>query len=166
MTDQPERLYPGTWAERKPDHPAVIMGGSGDVMTFAELHETACRVAQLYRSVGLETGDHVAICLENRREYLALAWGAVYAGVYCTAISSRLTAEELGYIIEDSESRIFITSPHKAAQVAELRDQLAGLDLLASIGGPVEGFQPLEDLLADQPAEELPDAVEGKAMLY
>jgi long-chain acyl-CoA synthetase len=61
---------------------------------------------------------------------------------------------------------VFITSPHKAGQVSELRDQLAGLDLLASVGGPVEGFQSLEDLLADQPAEELPDATEGRAMLY
>ena len=28
MADEPERLYPGTWAERDPDHPAVVMGGS------------------------------------------------------------------------------------------------------------------------------------------
>ena len=36
MSDQPERLYPGTWAERTPDHPAVIMGGSGEVVTYAQ----------------------------------------------------------------------------------------------------------------------------------
>ncbi len=166
MTDQPDRLYPGTWAERTPDHPAVIMAPSGEVVTYAECHELACRAAQLFRSVGLQPGDHIALCLENRREYLPLCWGAGYAGLYFTAISSRLTAEELGYIIEDSASRAFITSPHKADQVAELADQLGGLDLLASIGGTVDGFEPLEALLAAQPAEELPDAVEGRPMLY
>jgi acyl-CoA synthetase (AMP-forming)/AMP-acid ligase II len=159
-------LYPGAWAEATPDHPAVIMGGSGEVVTYAQLHDTALRLAQLLRSLGLKPGDHVALCLENRPEYLALTWGAKYAGVYYTAISSRLTAEELGYIIEDSESRVLITSPHKADQVGELGDQLHGLDLLASVGGHVEGFEPLEDLLAAQPAELLPDPVEGQAMLY
>jgi acyl-CoA synthetase (AMP-forming)/AMP-acid ligase II len=142
------------------------MGGSGEVVTYAQLHDTACRTAQLYRSIGLQPGDHVALCLENRAEFLPLCWGAIYAGLYFTAISSRLTAEELGYIVEDSDSRVLITSPHKADAVAQLMDQLAGLDLLASVGGPVDGFEPLEDLLAAQPAEELPEAVEGRAMLY
>jgi long-chain acyl-CoA synthetase len=166
-TDVPEpRLYPGTWAEQRPDHPAVIMGTSGEVITYAEMHDTACRLAQLLDSLGIEPGDHVALCLENRAEYLPLIWGARYAGVYFTAISSRLTADELGYIVEDSESRVLITSPAKADQVAALGDRLAGLDLLASVGGPVDGFQPLEDLLAAQPPTEPPDAVEGQSMLY
>ena len=166
MTETPERLYPGAWAERTPDHPAVVMGGSAEVMTYAEFHETACRLANLFASLGLEPGDHVALCLENRVDYLALAWGARYAGLYYTAISSRLTAEELGYIVEDSGSRVLITSPAKADQVAELMDQLGGLDLLASVGGHVDGCEPLEDLLATQPPDEPVDAVEGQAMLY
>ncbi|HEY5695944.1 MAG TPA: acyl-CoA synthetase [Acidimicrobiales bacterium] len=166
MSDEKERRYPGTWAERRPDHPAVIMGGTGEVVTYAELHDTACRLAQLFKSLGLQPGDHVALCLENRPEYLPLLWGARYAGLYYTAISSRLTAEELGYIVEDSGGRVLITSPAKADQVAELMGQLGGLDLLASIGGPVVGCEPLEGLLAAQPAEEPADAVEGHAMLY
>ncbi len=161
-----ELLYPGTWAERTPDHPAVIMGTSGEVVTYAELHDTATRLAQLLRSLGLQAEDHIALCLENRPEYLPLVWGAKYAGVYYTAISSRLTAEELAYIIEDSESRVLIASPYKAEQIAELGDRLDGLDLLASVGGHIDGFEALEDLLAAQPAELLPDPVEGQAMLY
>jgi acyl-CoA synthetase (AMP-forming)/AMP-acid ligase II len=158
--------YPGTWAERTPDQPAVIMGTSGEVVTYAELDDTAKRMAQLLRSVGLEPGDHMAVCLENRAEYLPLIWGAKYAGVYYTAISSRLTADELGYIVEDSGSRVLITSPAKAEQVAVLGDRLGALDLLAAVGGHVDGFEPLEGLLVAQPRELLPDAIEGQAMLY
>ena len=166
MTESPDRLYPGTWAERTPDHPALIMGGTGEVMTYAELHETACRLANLFGSLGLGPGDHVALCLENRVDYLALTWGARYAGLYYTAISSRLTAEELDYIVVDSGSRVLITSPAKADQVAELMDRLGGLDLLASVGGPVEGCERLETLLATQSPEEPAGAVEGQPMLY
>src|SRR5262245_45444651 len=102
MTDGVERHYPGAWAAKTPDHPAVIMGGSGEIVTYAEFHEQACRLANLLRSVGLQPGDHIALCLENRAEFLPLCWGARYAGVYYTAVSSRLTAEELGYIVKDS----------------------------------------------------------------
>ena len=166
MTDG-ERRYPGAWAEqRRRTTRRWSWAGSGEVMTYAEFHETACRLANLFGSLGLEPGDHVALCLENRVEYLALTWGARYAGLYYTAISSRLTAEELGYIVEDSGSRVLITSPAKADQVAELMDQLGGLDLLASVGGPVDGCEPLEDLLAAQSPQEPLDAVEGMAMLY
>jgi acyl-CoA synthetase (AMP-forming)/AMP-acid ligase II len=166
MTDEVTRFYPGAWAERQPDHPAVVMGTSGAVITYGQLHETACRTANLLHSIGLRPGGHVALCLENRAEFLPLCWGAIYAGAYLTAISSRLTAEELGYIVEDSGSRVLVTSPAKADQIAELLPQLGGLDLLASVGGPIDGFEPLEDLLAAQSAAEPPDAVEGQAMLY
>ena len=36
-------------------------------------------------------GDHVALCMENHPLFLAIAWGAHYAGLYYTAASSRLT---------------------------------------------------------------------------
>ena len=111
-------LYPGTWAERTPEKPAVIMAESGEVMTYRELDDFSNRLSQLFRSAGLRPGDHVAFCLENRLEYLAVMWGAHYAGLFYTAVSSRLTADELEYIIVDSGSRAFITSPYKAEAVA------------------------------------------------
>ena len=87
--------YPGHWAAENPDRLAIVMAGSGETMTFAELHEQACRIANLFRSLGLGFGDHMAFCLENRIEFLPLAWGAHYAGLRYTAVSSRLTVEEL-----------------------------------------------------------------------
>ena len=44
---------------------------------------------------------------------------AHYAGLYYTAVSSRLTAEELAYIIEDSGSRAYLTSPYMSEAAAE-----------------------------------------------
>ena len=165
MSDAPA-LYPGTWAERTPDKPAVVMAESGEVMTYRELDDFANRLSRLFRSAGLEPGDHVAFCLENRVDYLAVMWGAHYAGLYYTAVSSRLTADELQYIIVDSGSRAFITSPYKAEAVASLDAGLDGLALRLSVGGAVAGFDPLEEAIAGQPAEPLPDRVEAMPMLY
>lgn len=158
--------YPGAWAEKDPDRPAVIMSADGSVITYGELDATANRLARVFHSIGLRPGDHVAFCMENRREFLPILWGAHYAGLYYTAISSRLTADELGYILRDSGSRAFITSPYKADQVGEIGDTLAGLELRLSVGGPVPGFESFEDAIAAQSAEPLPDRREGAPMLY
>jgi acyl-CoA synthetase (AMP-forming)/AMP-acid ligase II len=159
-------FYPGTWAERTPDKPAIVMAESGQVVTYAELDETANRLSQLFRAAGLQPGDHMAFCMENRAEYLPIMWGAHYAGLYYTAVSSRLTSEEIGYIVEDSGSRAFITSPYKADAVGDLADVLLGLDVRLSVGGGLPGFDAFEDAIATQPDEPLPDRVESLPMLY
>ena len=159
-------LYPGHWAQTKPDHPAMVMAGSGEVVTFAELDAAANRLARLFRSLGLEPGDRVALCMENRAEYLAIAWGAHYAGLYYTAISSRLTSEELAYIIEDSGARVLVSSPYKADQLAEIGDVLDRLDLRLSVGGDIDGFESYEDAVAAHSDEPLDDGLEGLPMLY
>ncbi|HZE32869.1 MAG TPA: AMP-binding protein, partial [Actinoallomurus sp.] len=83
-------MHLGQIAALTPDKPAVIMAGSGEVITFGELDEESNRLAQLLRAEGLRTGDHVAFMLENHRSFLAIAWAAQRSGLYYTAISSRL----------------------------------------------------------------------------
>ena len=165
MTTSPD-AHPGTWAAKTPDKPAIIMAGSGETVTYAELDETANRLSQLFHRAGLRPGDHVAFVMENRAEYLAIAWGAHYAGLYYTAISSRLTSEELGHIIEDSESRALIASPYMAESLADLEDTLAKLEIRLSVGGELPGFDSFEEALAKAPNEPLADRVEGLPMLY
>ena len=123
MSEQPE-FYPGAHAARTPNKPAIVMANSGEVVSYAELDETANRLSQLFRAAGLKPGDHMAFCMENRAEYLPIMWGAHYAGLLYTAVSSRLTTEEIAYIIEDSGSKAFITSPYKTDALEGLRDVL------------------------------------------
>jgi acyl-CoA synthetase (AMP-forming)/AMP-acid ligase II len=160
-------MFPGTHAESTPDKPAVIIGGTGQVITFAELDAEANQVSHVFRSLGLRPGDHIAFCLENHPRYFALAWGAHYAGLYYTAMSSRLTTDEMAYIVQDCGAQVFITSDHKRAQAAELAGILDDDVALYMMDGTVEGYEPWEDALAAQPTTSLPEArVEGRDMLY
>jgi long-chain acyl-CoA synthetase len=159
-------LHPGTWAERTPDKPAVVMAETGQAVSYAELEDAANRLSQLFRAAGLQPGDHVSFCMENRPEFLPIMWGAHYAGLYYTAVSSRLTTEELGYIIEDSGSRAFLTSPYKADDVAGLSEMLSKLDLRLSVGGDLPGFDRYEDAIAAQPSAPLDGRFEALPMLY
>jgi acyl-CoA synthetase (AMP-forming)/AMP-acid ligase II len=159
-------LHPGSWAALTPDKPAVVMASSGECIRYGELEEMANRLSRLFYAAGLRPGDHVAFCFENRLEYLPILWGAHYAGLYYTPISSRLTPDELGYILEDSGSRAFLTSPYMAESVAGLGDQLAGLDVRLSVGGELAGFEDFEGAIAAYENAPLDDRVEGQPMLY
>ena len=168
MTEDAEEdlQYPGRWAAEDPDRPAIVMAESGDSMTFGELDAEANRISHLFRGLGIGPGEHVAFCLENRIEFLALAWGAHYAGLYYTAISSRLTADEISYIVQDCGAKVFVTSPFKADEVAEISAATPRVEARFAIGGLVEGYASFEDAVAAQSVEPLEDRTEGQDMLY
>ena len=91
----------GDAAARFPDTPAVVMGGSGEVVSYRELNEAANRVAHVLRDAGLQVGDHIAILMENNAAYLEAAWAAQRSGLYYTAINSHLRSAEVQYILDD-----------------------------------------------------------------
>ena len=103
-------MFPGQIATVPPDKPAVIMASTSQVITYKELDEAANRLSQLLYQHGLRPGDHIAICLENHPRYFEVIWGCHYAGLIYTACSSRLTSDELTYIINDCNAKAFITS--------------------------------------------------------
>jgi acyl-CoA synthetase (AMP-forming)/AMP-acid ligase II len=158
--------YPGTWAATDPHRAAYIMNSTGLTVTFGELHEEACRIANMLAAHGFQPGDHVAWCLENHPRFLALAWGTHYAGLYYTAISSRLTAEEAAYIINDCGARAYFTSGYKAALAQELIDLTPGVELRVTLDDPIEGHQDYATLIAEASPEQPEGATEGMDMLY
>jgi fatty-acyl-CoA synthase/long-chain acyl-CoA synthetase len=74
------------------------------VVTFAELEATANQGAQLFRSLGLQRGDHIAILLENHPRFFQICWAAQRSGIYFTAISWRLQQQEVDYIVNKLRS--------------------------------------------------------------
>ncbi|MEM7093983.1 MAG: acyl-CoA synthetase [Actinomycetota bacterium] len=165
-TETPELFHPGIVAERAPDRPAIIMGTSGESLSYAELDAQANQLSQLFRAAGLERGDHVALCMENRPEFFVVCWGAHYAGLYYTAISSRLTTEEVAYILNDCGAQAFITSPYKAEQATAVLADTPNVKIRLSVGGIFEGHESFEDAIAQYPAEPLPGRLEAADMLY
>jgi acyl-CoA synthetase (AMP-forming)/AMP-acid ligase II len=159
-------MFPGDFAQATPDKAAYVMATSGDVVTYRELDDEANRLAQYFRRLGLQTGDHVAFCLENHPRFLQIAWGAHYAGLYYTAISSRLTADETEYIVNDCGAQAFITSRYKADVAAAIVSRIPNVRSRLVLDGEIEGYEPYEQVIGAQPASPLPDRIAGKDMLY
>jgi len=153
-----------TRARERPDAPAVVMGMSGDVLTFRDVDDRSNRLARLLRSAGLGVGDHVAILMENRAEYLPVAWAAQRAGLYYTALNSHLRTPEVQYILDDCGARALVTSAPMRPAVEAL--DLRGVGLRLAVGGVLPGFDAYEDAVARFAARPLDDEAEGREMLY
>jgi long-chain acyl-CoA synthetase len=161
--DRVGRRFPGAFRERLADKPAVILATSGEALTYADLDARANRAARMFAALAGGPGRHVAFCAENRLELLWLQWGAHYAGLYYTFISTRLTGEEIAYIVDDCSAGVLVVSAQTApAALAELGDGVRVLSLDAG----VEGAQELAGLMDGESDSPLPDAVEGSDMLY
>src|SRR5258708_38561716 len=134
------RTHPYIPARSNPDKPAYIMAGSGEAVTYRRLDQQSNRIAQLFRSLGLKAGDHIALFLENNPRFFEICWGAQRSGLIYTAISSRLTASAVDYIVGDCGAKLFVTSRYLAGPAAELAPLLKGVAHRHMIDGTIAGY--------------------------
>ncbi|MCH2486307.1 MAG: acyl-CoA synthetase, partial [Erythrobacter sp.] len=156
-------MHPIAHAKTRPDHPAIIMAGGGETVSYRELDETANRFARLLRARGLGGDGHFGLLMENNALFLQLVWGAQRSGPMMVPISTRLTASEIAYILEDSKARLLVTSHYFADRIEALRELCPDCEFLVLDG---EGEEDLAAALSEQSDEPLEDPVPGQSMLY
>jgi len=166
-------MYAGDTHAQHPDRPAFIMAGTGESVSHAEFERRTNRLAHLLRAEGLRRLDHYAIFMENNNRYLECNGAGERAGLYYTCINSFLTAEELAYIVDNSESQLLITSIDKLpvaraalALCPRVRRCLVvdGGEAVRSLGD--ERFLDFDDAVSACPDSPIADEWLGNAMLY
>lgn len=80
-------MFPGTHAATTPDKPAVVMAGTGETLTYAELEAGSARLARHLVDSGLGRGDVVALITQNTPRLYEVYWAAQRAGLYVTAVN-------------------------------------------------------------------------------
>ena len=103
-------MYPAEHAVTHPDRPAFIMAGSGETVTYREFEERSNRFAHLLRANGIEQYSHYSIYMENHPRFMEACGGGERTGAFYTAINSYLTADEVAYIVNNSDSTVLVTS--------------------------------------------------------
>ncbi len=161
-------MYTGSHATSRASQPAVIMARSGEIITYAELEARSNKLAHFLRSRGLKRLDHYSIFMENNARYVECCGAGERSGLYFTCINSFLTPDELAYIVNNSRSKILITSQEKRAVAIEALRQCPGVEACVVVDGPGDGERilNLEDATADFPATPIADESLGTAMLY
>lgn len=152
------------WAETTPDK-TVLEFENRPAVTFAELEVMANRFAALYRSHGLQRGDHVAAILHNQPEILGALWGAYRAGVYFTPVANSFSAREIAYVVNNSDALLVIADERfndKLHEIETLKDGPAHCFII----GTRTGWRPLHEALAAQSDQPSNDENPGSLMLY
>ena len=162
-------MYPRVHAATSPDKPALIMGTSGEVVTYGELDERSCRLARLFWDAGLRPGDHAAIFMENHPRYFEVAWAALRSGLYLTPVSSYLTADEASYVVNDCQARALVTSGARREVAEQIVPATPAVEVRLMVDGgsaATPGHEPYEDALGRHPAVPLDDEPLGDLMFY
>jgi len=159
------QMHLGELARKHPEKPAVVTVPGGATRTYAELDARSNQVAQLLWARGLRPGDHIAVLMENRPEYLEVLWAAQRSGLFWTPVNWHLTAAEVVYIVADCGASALFTSAAMGDVVQQVVRSGPEMILVAEVGST----SPLEDydtLIAAQPRGPLASEIEGKAMFY
>ena len=114
----------------------------------------------------MQAGDPPSRSLsKNSPRYYELLWAAQRSGIRFTAISSKLTAGEVEYIVKDCGAKVFIAGKGVAPVALEVAPLIPGVKLymVDGVAGPFESF---EDARAKFPTTPIVDESAGGPMLY
>ena len=160
-------MHPTHHAKTNPDKIAYVMARSGDAISYRQLDERTNKAAHLFRTLGLKAGDHLALMMENCIEFMVVCWAAQRSGLYYTAISRYLTADEIAYIVQDCGAQIVIGTPKTAEALAALAAKANGKPAYYVTGNEtVAHFKSWDQALASQPTTPIADEIAGYDMLY
>ena len=158
--------HPSLVARRTPDRIAYRMAGSDATLTYAELDRASNRAARLFRSLGLQPQDHIALLAENSPTFLEVAWAAQRCGLYFTAISTHLTAGEVAYIVGDCGARVLVSTDAMAAIASDAAGMLRAEVVRYMSGRAAPGWLSWDGAVAAMPAVPVANEITGYAMLY
>ncbi len=163
-------MYPGAYARKHPDRAAFVMASTGEAVSYREYEERSNQLAHVLRGLGLRQFDHFSIFMENNDRYLEVCSAGWRSGLIYTPINSYLTAEELAYIVDNSESKVLITSRAKRDTAIEAaRDCPRLTHILVVDDDGTSGDARVVDYVtavSAQPTTPIADERGGSAMLY
>ena len=155
-----------TYAASKPDAPAIILAGSGKIITWQEHDRKVNQIAQYYRDIGLKEKDHIAVLLENCEAYIQIIDAAIDAGLLLTTISTHLKRDETEYVINNSESKLLITSGAFSELAGELIASTPNVTNRLMLNTTIDGYDSFEETIARYDETPIEYGIGGSFMLY
>jgi acyl-coenzyme A synthetase/AMP-(fatty) acid ligase len=96
-------------------------------LTYRELAELTSRFAQALRELGVDAGERVLIRLPNHLAYPVVFLGAIKRGVIAVPSSILLTAEEVGWLLDDAGAAVLVTDEQSWAGMGDPLCHACGL---------------------------------------
>lgn len=157
----------GFWwvAEDHPDQPAVLASPSKVELTFGDLAGRAHQIVHALRARGLRPGQIVAYALPNDVDALYWQLATQESGLLYISLNPALAGPEIRSVLDHSGAAAVVVHTAYADRVADLYGA-DSVSLRVSVGGPIEGFEPFESLVAGHPTTKPEDRVLGGSISY
>ena len=152
-------------AASRPNDIAVrdMLGGQ---ITWQELNSAANKLANFFLGLGLQNDDGVALLCGNRLEFAIVLAATQRTGTRITPINWHLTEEEVSYIVDNSDAKVFIAEAKYKASAEFTAKENRDLFSCLSIGGEISNFSDFQSAIAAFDASNLTNPMRGGAMLY
>ncbi|MGH9931596.1 MAG: class I adenylate-forming enzyme family protein [Pyrinomonadaceae bacterium] len=95
--------------------------------TFAEFDRAVNRTARLLQAHGVGKGDVVSLLLPNSAEYIIAYFACWKLGAIAGPVNSLLKAQEISFVISDSETRALLVHPEFLPAIDSIRIELPRL---------------------------------------
>ncbi|HSG91728.1 MAG TPA: acyl-CoA synthetase [Pseudomonadales bacterium] len=118
-------------ADTVPDAPALICGDTR--RSWREFEARGAQLASVFEGAGLGPDAKIGLYLHNCNEYTEAHFGAFKLGACPINVNYRYQAQELIYLLDNSDAEALLFHGEFAARVAEIRDHLPKLKLLVQV---------------------------------
>ena len=139
----------------------VALEIAGQARTYSEIDHDSDRVAAGLDSLGLTAGDHAAIWMKNRMEFVDSWFGMTKAGIVEVPIHHASRGGLLSYVLNQTDAQLLVLDAEFLQHLAPVADQLESLEhvVVATDGGeipdvglpPKIAVHPIEALYVDAP---------------
>ena len=146
-------------AQQTPDLAATVFADR--IRTWRQSRDRVARFAGALRSLGVRTGDRVAILSLNRDDYHEFQLAVPWAGGVTVPVNTRWSVEEIAFSLADSSTEILIVEDTFRDLVPRIVERAPVVRTVVHCGesDPVDGELTYEDLVAS--SDPVPDAARG-----
>jgi len=122
-------------------------------VSYKQMDELANRIGNGLRAIGVQKGDKVCLLLPNCPEFIHSWFGALKIGAVTVPINPMFKADEIQYIVDNSDAATIITLPRFKEAIQKIKPQCSKLKNIIMIGQEKEeeGITPFSRLL-DSPS--------------
>jgi long-chain acyl-CoA synthetase len=131
----------------------IAVQSENQKVTYGELFNQVNRVAGWLNEKGVGKGDRIAILAKNDPQFFALMGGMAATGAIMVPINFRLSAEEIGYNLTNTNPVMIIVDPDFEKMVSDLRSSCPSLREFVTFGPARGSYISFVSLLSGQPSK-------------
>ena len=105
-------------AEEYGDKTFLISERDGRSWSYSEFAGAVARASSLLMSRGITKGDTVSLLMPNSAEYIVAYFACWHIGAVAGPVNSLLKADEIEYVVKNSDSKLILTSAEFVASIA------------------------------------------------